>query len=79
MTADQKDYQTYAALAEPIIEKPGGRYAALTTASPSGPLPVSSWAIDPVPIEPPLGFRVDDVPSAQDYGFPAEAAKEYRQ
>ena len=65
---------TYADLTAAFDPAPGGRYARpATPVVGAGPLPlaVPQWSRDlaAMPIEEPLGIRVDDVPAL---GFPAE-------
>jgi hypothetical protein len=56
---------TYWAQAQADAEREGDPSALTGLVSPK--LAAPNWAHDPVPQEPPLGFRVDDVP---DLGFP---------
>jgi hypothetical protein len=68
MTTNDKDTFFSRAIADP--DKAGGRYAKLNTAKVTGSTPtptvpqqpaISPWACDLVPLEPPLGFSVDDL------------------
>jgi len=68
MSDQQKDTFFSRAIADP--DEAGGRYAKLNPAKVTGSTPTptvpqqpinSPWACDAVPLEPPLGFSVDDL------------------
>jgi hypothetical protein len=63
---------TYAGLTDSMIDRLGGRYAAIAP-TPATRLPAPQWCIDGelMPMEPPLGWDINAVP---DLGLPHEPA-----